>query len=185
MAFYSKHPNDTLIVVTGDHETGGLTIGFAGTQYDSNPELIRYQRESFDIFTARLNELKKAGNLNSFEQDLMPLVENAFGLYLNSSNASNPDLILSALEEKRLRAAFDAFINGIENDEETYLLYGGYNPVTMSCTRILNQKAGLGWTTYAHTGVPVVTYAMGNGQELFAGYYDNTEIAKNLFALLK
>jgi alkaline phosphatase len=115
----------------------------------------------------------------------MPLVENAFGLYLNSSNASNPDLILSALEEKRLRAAFDAFINGIENDEETYLLYGGYNPVTMSCTRILNQKAGLGWTTYAHTGVPVVTYAMGNGQELFAGYYDNTEIAKNLFALLK
>jgi alkaline phosphatase len=55
----------------------------------------------------------------------------------------------------------------------------------MSCTRILNQKAGLGWTTYAHTGVPVVTYAMGNGQELFAGYYDNTEIAKNLFALLK
>lgn len=27
--FYNAHPDETLIVVTGDHETGGLTIGFA------------------------------------------------------------------------------------------------------------------------------------------------------------
>ena len=33
--FAKKHPAETLIVVTGDHETGGLTIGFAGTQYDT------------------------------------------------------------------------------------------------------------------------------------------------------
>ncbi len=30
LAFYKKHPKDTLIVVTGDHECGGLTLGFAG-----------------------------------------------------------------------------------------------------------------------------------------------------------
>ena len=29
--FAEKHPEETLIVVTGDHETGGLTLGFAGT----------------------------------------------------------------------------------------------------------------------------------------------------------
>ena len=33
VSFYEKHPMETLIVVTGDHETGGMTIGFAGTQY--------------------------------------------------------------------------------------------------------------------------------------------------------
>ena len=27
--FYNEHPDETLIIVTGDHETGGLTIGFA------------------------------------------------------------------------------------------------------------------------------------------------------------
>ena len=32
--FAEKHPTETLILVTGDHETGGLTIGFAGTDYD-------------------------------------------------------------------------------------------------------------------------------------------------------
>ena len=29
------HPDETLIVVTGDHETGGLTIGYAETNYDT------------------------------------------------------------------------------------------------------------------------------------------------------
>jgi alkaline phosphatase len=29
--FYKKHPHETLIVVTGDHETGGMTIGHATT----------------------------------------------------------------------------------------------------------------------------------------------------------
>lgn len=33
--FYEKHPDETLILVTGDHETGGLTIGYAGTDYDT------------------------------------------------------------------------------------------------------------------------------------------------------
>ena len=33
--FYNEHPEETLIIVTGDHETGGLTIGFAGTDYDT------------------------------------------------------------------------------------------------------------------------------------------------------
>ena len=33
--FYNEHPDETLIIVTGDHETGGLTIGFAGTDYDT------------------------------------------------------------------------------------------------------------------------------------------------------
>ena len=33
--FAKSHADETLILVTGDHETGGLTIGFAGTDYDT------------------------------------------------------------------------------------------------------------------------------------------------------
>ena len=33
--FYNQHPNDTLILVTADHETGGMTIGFTTTNYDT------------------------------------------------------------------------------------------------------------------------------------------------------
>lgn len=35
LKFYEQHPDETLILVTGDHETGGLTIGYAGTDYDT------------------------------------------------------------------------------------------------------------------------------------------------------
>ena len=59
-------------------------------------------------------------------------------------------------------------------------LYGGYEPLSVTLTHILNNKAGIGWTSYAHTGVPVPVYAMGQGQELFNGSYDNTDIFNKL-----
>ena len=45
--FAAQHPEETLIVVTGDHETGGLTIGFAGTDYDTYLDLLENQKISF------------------------------------------------------------------------------------------------------------------------------------------
>ncbi len=32
--FYQKHPDETLIVVTADHETGGVALGRTGSKYD-------------------------------------------------------------------------------------------------------------------------------------------------------
>ena len=48
--FAKKHPSETLIVVTGDHETGGFTLGFAGTAYSSYIQNIKYQKCSQDVF---------------------------------------------------------------------------------------------------------------------------------------
>jgi len=64
--------------------------------------------------------------------------------------------------------------------EEAALLYGGYDPLSVSLTHIINNKAGIGWTSYAHTGTPVPVYAMGAGSEVFGGSYDNTDIYKKL-----
>lgn len=33
-SFYEKHPDETLIVVTADHETGGVSVGRKGSKYD-------------------------------------------------------------------------------------------------------------------------------------------------------
>ncbi|MFR3948611.1 MAG: alkaline phosphatase [Ruminococcus sp.] len=48
--FYNEHPDETLILVTGDHETGGLTIGFAGTDYDTFLANISNQKISYAKF---------------------------------------------------------------------------------------------------------------------------------------
>ncbi|HAF62486.1 MAG TPA: alkaline phosphatase, partial [Anaerolineaceae bacterium] len=50
------------------------------------------------------------------------------------------------------------------------------DPLTIKLTTILNQKSGLGWTSYSHTGTPVQTSAIGVNAELFNGYYDQTDI---------
>ena len=48
--FAKEHPDETLILVTGDHETGGLTIGFAGTDYDTYLDLLKNQKISYAKF---------------------------------------------------------------------------------------------------------------------------------------
>ena len=47
LAFYQEHPAETLILVTGDHETGGLTIGYAGTDYDTFLQNLANQKISY------------------------------------------------------------------------------------------------------------------------------------------
>ena len=71
-----------------------------------------------------------------------------------------------------------------KGDETAYLVYGGYEPLTVTLTHILNQKAGIGWTTYSHTGIPVPIFAWGVGSERFEGYYDNTDVAWKTMAIL-
>ena len=63
-------------------------------------------------------------------------------------------------------------------------MYGGYDPLTVVITRILNQKAGIGFTSYSHTGAPVPVYAIGAGSHIFRGYYDNTDLYKKLCSLI-
>ena len=50
MEFYNEHPDETLILVTGDHETGGLTIGYAGTDYDTFLTNFNNQKISYAKF---------------------------------------------------------------------------------------------------------------------------------------
>jgi alkaline phosphatase len=70
------------------------------------------------------------------------------------------------------------------NDQEN-VLYGTYNPLSVTLSHILNNRAGLSFTSYSHTGVPVPVYALGTGSEMFDGYYDNTKVYYKLSAITK
>ena len=203
-SFAARHPKETLLVVTGDHECGGMTIGFAGTQYDTFFDKVRFQKGSYQAFDAKLAAYRKTHSpQNARLADLLPLIEGDFGLTALPSGrraaleklAKAGDrearnrlaLDLTPRERKLLEEAFVASMNPEslkKGDETAYLVYGGYEPLTVTLTHILNQKAGIGWTTYSHTGVPVPVFAEGVGQHLFQGYYDNTDIARKLMGLL-
>jgi alkaline phosphatase len=185
--FYNAHPKETLIVVTGDHECGGLTLGFAGTQYDSNFSILGRQKVSFQKFTdemvAKFKENCKGGC--TFD-DIKPLIVENFGLKFDGGTNSDP-MVLEAYQIESIQQAFRRSMSGeaeTAKDANTELLYGGYDPLTIALTHVLNNKAGLGWTSYSHTGVPVTTSAMGVGAETFNGYYDNTDVGLKIMAAM-
>lgn len=70
------------------------------------------------------------------------------------------------------------------NDQEN-VLYGTYNPLSVTLSHIINNRAGLSFGTYSHTGVPVPVYAIGIGSDMFDGYYDNTKVYDKLSAITR
>jgi alkaline phosphatase len=184
LEFYDKHPHETLIVVTGDHETGGMSIGHATTAYTAYYERLLGQKNSFQYFGANQWKAHKDANKTSvcvgewtksetMTDSMRDLMMEIFGLKWDD---------LNAYQKEKLEDAYDMSLCGSNNNsaaENTYL-YSGYEPIIVTITHILNERASIGWTSYSHTGVPVPVFAQGREGWRFAGFYDNTDIAKKL-----
>ena len=186
ISFYNKHPKETLILVTADHETGGLTIGYAGTDYNLFFRTLDSQKISYAKFDSDYVSAYKK-NSTSFEA-VMKDVEKLFGLKMPGADGSNKNggLVLTDYELSRIKTAYEKTIKNDKNRSQMeYDIYGTYEPLTITITHILNAKSGLGWTSNSHTGLPVPVFALGAGQEEFKGFYDNTEIYKKLAELTK
>lgn len=199
--FYNEHPDETLIIVTGDHETGGLTIGYAGTDYDTFLTNINNQKISYAKFDSDYVSAYKE-NQTDFDTVMQDVTE-LFGLQapVSEEEAANqkdsadvhPEsdneglLVMTQYEYDTLKAAYDTTMSrtGEEDSfgQEEYVKYGSYEPLTVTITHILNNKSGLNFGSYAHTGLPVEVLVQGAGQEQFEGYYDNTEIFDKVAAL--
>ena len=184
--FYNKHPKETLILVTADHETGGLTIGFAGTDYNLFFNTLKSQKISYAKFDSDyVSSYKK--NKTSFD-DVMKDVTELFGLKVPGSDGKNNNggLVLTDYEYSRIKKAYEKTLSPSKKaTQEEYELYGTYEPLTVTITHVLNNKSGIGFTSYSHTGLPVPVFALGAGQYEFEGYYDNTDIYKKLASLTK
>jgi alkaline phosphatase len=173
--FYKRHPQDTLIVVTGDHECGGLTIGTARTGYKVYPGRLSRQTLSHAAFEDTVAAWHREP-VGFFEA--LPAIRKAFGFR---------EADLEPHDIQRLAAAFEKSISGQKpdaNDLQQALIYGGKDPLTVTCTALVAEQAGIGWTSFAHTGVPVQTSAVGVGQERFGGYHDNTDIFRHIVAAM-
>lgn len=181
--FAAEHPEETLIIVTGDHETGGLTIGFAGTDYDTYLTLLESQKISFKKYDSDYVASYKE-NKTAFE-DVLKDIEALFGL--KTEGEEGDKLVLTPYELEQLEVAYEKSVNGTETGMDAQaerVMYGSYEPLSVTITHILNNKSGVSFTSYSHTGLPVAVLAEGVNAEVFNGYYDNTEIFNKLAAML-
>lgn len=170
--FAQAHPDETLIIVTADHETGGMTIGFATTAYDTHFNYLTNQKISFTDFDGAIGAMRESGATFG---DALAAIETCYGL----TTAPDQDLTLTERELASLQSAFELSMtpsDSRELGEQESLLYGGYEPLSMAVSHIINNRAGLSYTSYAHTGLQIPVYATGIGAEKFSGLYDNTGI---------
>lgn len=156
--FAAKHENETLIVVTGDHETGGMTMGFAGGGSHLNIERLALQRCSTATFAAKIKAAKDAKADFNFE-DAKPLLTKWYGFKFDADkdpmNVTGKDL--------------ETLQNGLAE-----------NKLHDAARRVMMNKSGVGWTTGSHTALPVVTTARGVASENFQGTIENYDISRKL-----
>jgi alkaline phosphatase len=157
IAFYEAHPYETLILVTGDHETG--KVSFA----DGDRTALLKQTISCDECDDTL-AAECVSNQTPFEEAL-PLFADAFGL----------DALTEA-ETAYLKTAYLHTLKGDLSSSKADEEYGVYEPITSACANLVAQRAGLVFGSGSHTALDVPVFALGVGQEFFAGEYENTYI---------
>jgi len=167
--FYSKHPSETLIIVTADHETGGMSLGNNANGYDLHLTALSLQKASADRLQAELYDLWSKNPKATFE-DYLGLLEARIGLSENGAFA------LTADEMNTLEAAYKRLVNLNAGESKNAQKNAGL--LAGDAISILNRKAGIGWTSHSHTGSPVPVFIMGRGSSQLPGLLDNTDIPK-------
>jgi alkaline phosphatase len=171
--FYKKHPEETAIVVVADHETGGFGLGHTPTEYETYFTKLRHQKISLQELDNKIVQyISKTPKEKIRLEGLLVLIKKYTGL-----GDASKGLALNESDILELQKAFDLSIEG-KNDNALYPKYS--KPLSSKVISLLSEKAGLGWTTFYHTGVPVIAFAEGVGSELCTGIIDNTDMPKNL-----
>ncbi len=166
--FCKKHPDDSLLVITADHECGGLMID----KKAFNPQFrdcAQKQKFQFGYYAKEITRWKKAGGISA---------EDVFGRITENLGLNG----LPADSRGRISSSIESFLGPDGTDSEG--LYGRNNPVVVSCLHEVAATANTRWISFNHTSAPVKTTAIGVGAEQFGGQFDNTDIAKRLRMIL-
>lgn len=171
--FYKKHPKETLIVVTADHETGGMGLG--NSNYEMKLKMLDEQEHSQDVLShqiTNLRRMRKVMNWNEMKE------------FLGEKMGFWKEVPVSWEQEKMLRDAYEeSFVKNHVVFEKS--LYAKTEPLAVVAKQVMSQIAQVGWTSGTHTAGYVPVYAVGAKSELFCGKMDNTEIPARIIKAAK
>lgn len=172
--FYLKHPDETLIVVTADHDTGGMAMGNNVVGYWSQLQHFNHQRKSKEAFSNECKAMLKSRRIYTWE-DMREKLEQDFGLFTH--------IRVFPKQEERLKEMFVKTFE-LRNSEDQKTLYANFDAFTVAVFNLVNQSAGIGFTTTTHTGNPVPLFAVGVGACQFKSLNNNDELAPKMLRLV-
>ena len=168
--FAEQHPKETLIVVTSDHETGGMALGW--DHYELRVNQLMGQKTSAVELSKIMQKMRAEGKRDW--KDYQQLLSDHFGLW--------SVVPVTAEEEKVLKNDFyniflkyGPMVDGLYNKSE-FIVY--------HAIRFLNQHASIDWTSLYHTGMYTPIFATGVGEKKFLECRDQTDIPKVIATLM-
>lgn len=169
--FYLRHPDETLIVVTADHETGGMALG--NKDYRLRFDMLRGQRCSQSALSNEIAALCASHGGAPAWDDVRRLLDDRLGLF--------SIVQLSSADEAALREVFGKSVSDASATVDNE--YAEDHPLAVAAVGLLDRLSRCGWTTGAQSGAPVAVYAVGAGAERFTGVLDNTDIPQRIIEL--
>ena len=162
--FYEQHPDETIIVISADHETGGLVMGCG--PYELHTDLLKYQTRSIDETKWLLNQLYKKAPKKFTRAEVDKQLQAILGL-----GAGIP---LSDKQRERVDRRWKAIEQAINDGGK---VSDRINDLCETCKHIISEAALISWASGGHSNGYVPVYAIGPGTEVFQGRINNTEIA--------
>ena len=171
LAFLARHPKQTLIVITADHETGGLMLGSG--RYEMHPDRLARQHASVDALTDQFRA-KFFPEGQPFKTPTWDAVKAFFAEEVGMWG----DVQVSERVEKDLKDIYDqTFGKGGDRNLSEENLYSSNFQIVADVVRALDRAAGYQWSFGSHSGSPVGLYVTGACAEEFNTVKDNAEIA--------
>lgn len=167
--FYNRYPDETLIVITADHETGGVALGTG--QYALNLQALQYQKLSKEELTHKIQELRTAKKNKVSWEDVRDLLGENLGFW--------KEVKLSEKQEARLKDIYKRSF-GKSGAALEKNLYAENELLAAEAVKILDAVALVGWMSTNHSAGVVPVYAIGAGSGLFSGKLDNTDIPRKI-----
>ena len=170
LEFAKQHPDETLIVVTSDHETGGMSLGW--DHYEIRMNLLTAQKASAIAVTKTIQKMRAEGKRNWSEYK--QVLSDSFGLW-TLVPVSKEDEAQLKHDFYNIFMKWGPMVDGLYNKSE-FLVY--------DAIRILNKAASIDWTSMYHTGMYTPLFAKGAGEKLFLDCRDQTDIPKTIAKLI-
>ena len=167
--FYKKHPNETLIVITADHETGGIALGTG--KYELNLKALGNQKVSETELSAKINQLRKDKQNDVTWNDIKNLLSENMGFWKSVKLTDKQEQLL---KEEYVRSFLGKEVKLSES------LYSKDEPMAALAKKTLDDIAMVSWASGNHSAGYVPVFAIGAGAELFHGKLENTDIPKKI-----
>ncbi|MCF0203300.1 MAG: alkaline phosphatase [Bacteroidaceae bacterium] len=172
--FYLQHPDETLIILTADHDTSGPALG--NTSYQGTPKAYASQKIAKDSYTDYLARLRKETNNNVSWEQIEQSLKDLWGFWTVHK--------LSDSQTKLLRDTYEETFGAEGRQQMEKTLYKSNEKMSVVACDIMTNLAKMNFVHGAHTSGYVPVYAIGVGADEFKGMNDTSEIPQKIARIM-